>query len=115
MFNFFKMNLFKAALTPELWSVVAQQDQDTMTIKKMYQVATTAQREGKGKSLAAVNKIHNEEILAEVEDDDNNVAAFKRRGARSKTSQNNFQAGQGGYNSGRGGYQTGSGSNKQGG
>ncbi len=61
MFNFFKMNLFKAALTPELRSVVAQQDQDTMTIKKMYQVATTAQREGKGKSPAAVNEICDEE------------------------------------------------------
>ncbi len=76
MFNFFKMNLFKAALTPELWSVVAQQDQDTITIKKMYQVSTTTQKEGKGKSPAAINKIRDEEIPAEVEDDDNNVAAF---------------------------------------
>jgi hypothetical protein len=42
MFNFFKMNLFKAALTPDLRSVVAQQDQETKTIQKMYQVATTA-------------------------------------------------------------------------
>jgi Ty3 transposon capsid-like protein len=50
MFNFFKMNLFKAALTPELRSVVAQQDLEAMTVKKMYTVATTAQREGKGKS-----------------------------------------------------------------
>ncbi len=76
MFNFFKMNLFKAALTPELWSIVAQQDPDTMTIKKMYQVATTAQREGKGKSPATVNEICDEEIPTEVEDDDNDVAAF---------------------------------------
>ncbi len=76
MFNFFNMNLFKAALTPELWSSVAQQDQDTKTIKKMYLVGTTAQREGKGKSLAAINKIRDEEIPAEVEDNDNNVVAF---------------------------------------
>jgi hypothetical protein len=41
--NFFKMNLFKAALTPELRSVVAQQEEETITIKRMYQVATTAQ------------------------------------------------------------------------
>jgi hypothetical protein len=34
--NFFKMNLFKAALTPELRLVVLQQDPETMTIKKMY-------------------------------------------------------------------------------
>ncbi len=74
--NFFKMNLFKAALTPELRSVVAQQDPETMMIQKMYQVAMTAQREGKGKSPASVNEIKEEEIPAEVEDDDNNVAAF---------------------------------------
>ncbi len=76
MFNFFKMNLFKAALTPELRSVVAQQDQDTITIKKMYQVATTAQREGKGKSMATVSEIHDEDISAKPEDDKKDVAAF---------------------------------------
>jgi hypothetical protein len=76
MFNFFKMNLFKAALTPELRSVFAQQDQETMMIKNMYQVATTAQREGKGKSPAAVNEIREEETSADLEDDDNDVAAF---------------------------------------
>jgi hypothetical protein len=47
--NFFKMNLFKAALTPELRSVVAQQEQETITIKRMYQVATTAQRSSRAK------------------------------------------------------------------
>jgi hypothetical protein len=74
--NFFKMNLFKAALAPELRLVIAQQDQETITIKKMYQVATTAQREPKGKGPASVNKIREEEIPAEGEDDDNDVAAF---------------------------------------
>ncbi len=78
MFNFFKMNLFKAALTLELRSVVAQQDQDLMTIKRMYQVATTAQKEGKGKSTAAVSEICGEEISTEPEDDENDVAAFNR-------------------------------------
>ncbi len=62
--NFFKMNLFKAALTPELRSVVAQQEQDTITIKKMYQVATTAQRELKGKGPALVNEVREEESMA---------------------------------------------------
>jgi hypothetical protein len=52
MFNLFKMNLFKAALTPELWSVVAQQDQESMMIKKMYQVATTAQKRRQGQKLS---------------------------------------------------------------
>jgi hypothetical protein len=48
MFNYFKMNLR---------AVVAQQDLETMTIKKMYRVATTAQREGKGKTLASINEV----------------------------------------------------------
>jgi len=75
MYNFFKMNLFKAALTPELRSVVTQQDQETNTVKKMYQVATTEQREGNGKPPAFVNKIREEETSADLEDD-NEVAAF---------------------------------------
>jgi len=91
--NFFNMNLFKAALTPELRSVVMQQDPETMTIKKMYQVATTAQREGKGKAPASVNEVKEEENPAEMEDDDNDVAAFNKRGARPKTGKNNFQNG----------------------
>jgi len=74
--NFFKMNLFKAALTPELRSVVAQQEQETITIKRMYQVATTAQRELKGKGPALVNEIREEEPAAESETND--VAAFNR-------------------------------------
>jgi hypothetical protein len=64
--NFFKMNLFKAALTPELRSVVVLQDPETMTIKKMYQVATTAQRGGKGKAPASVNEVKEEENSAEM-------------------------------------------------
>ncbi len=40
----------------------------------MYQVATTAQRELKGKSPALVNKIKEEEITPEGDGDD--VAAF---------------------------------------
>jgi hypothetical protein len=72
--NFFKMNLFKATLTPELRSVVAQQEQETITIKKMYQVSTTAQRELKGQSPASINEIKEEEVPSEGEDDD--IAAF---------------------------------------
>ncbi len=78
--NFFKMNLVKATLTPELRSVVAQQEQETITIKRMYQVATTAQRELKGKGPALVNEVRDEEPTAESKTDD--VAAFNRRGAR---------------------------------
>ena len=56
--------------------MVAQQEQDTITIKKMYQVATTAQRELKGKGPALVNEVREEEPMAENETDD--VAAFNR-------------------------------------
>jgi hypothetical protein len=73
--NFYKMNLFKAALTLELRSVVAQQEQETITIKRMYQVATTAQRELKGKGPALVNKIREEEIPTKGENND--VVAFQ--------------------------------------
>jgi hypothetical protein len=45
MFNFFKMNLFKAALTPKLRAVVAQQDQEQMTVKKMYHGTTRGQNQ----------------------------------------------------------------------
>jgi hypothetical protein len=45
MFNFFKMNLFKAALTPEFRLVVAQQDPDTMMIKRMLDKEVTTQVE----------------------------------------------------------------------
>jgi hypothetical protein len=99
MFNFFKMNLFKAALTPELRAVVAQQDPEAMTVKKMYMVATTAQREGKPKSPAAVNKISKEDILVKAMDDENDVATFNCRGAQPKTNQSGNQN-QCGYASG---------------
>ncbi len=105
--NFFKMNLFKAALTPELRSVVAQQEQETITIKRMYQVATTAQRELKGKGPALVNEVREEEPTAESKTDD--VAAFNRQGgARPRNNQAGGQN-RGNYNSGQGGYQAGSG------
>ncbi len=108
MFNFFKMNLFKAALMPELRAVVAQQDPEAMTVKKMYMCATTSQREGKTKPPAAINEINEDDMVVEAMDDENDVAAFNRRGARRKTNQSGGQS-RGGYASGRGGYQSGSG------
>jgi hypothetical protein len=108
MFIFFKMNLFKAALTPEFQAVVAQQDQEQITVKKMYMHATTAQREGKTKPPAAVNEICEDDSTTDAADDENDIATFNRRGARPKPNQSGGQS-QGGYNSRRGGYQTGSG------
>lgn len=106
MFNFFKMNLFKAVLMPELRAVIAQQDLEAMTVKKMYMCATTAQREGKMKPPAAINEISEDDVPVKAMDDENDVAAFNRRGARPKTNQSGGQS-RGGYASGRGGYQSG--------
>jgi hypothetical protein len=47
MMNFFKMNLFWAVLTPDLRGVITQQEQENMTIKKMYRIAITVQKESK--------------------------------------------------------------------
>jgi hypothetical protein len=95
MFNFFKMNLFKAALTPELRAVVAQQDQEQMAVKKMY-INTTTAREGKTKLPATINKINKDDVPVEAMDDENDVAAFNRRGAWPKTNQSSGQS-RGGY------------------
>ena len=78
MFNFFKMNFYKAALTPELRAVIAQQDPEQMTVKKMYMCATTAQREGKTKPPAAVNESAEDDGTTENADDEYDVAAFNR-------------------------------------
>jgi hypothetical protein len=76
MFNFFKMNLFKAALIPDLRSVMAQQDQETMTIQKMYKVATTAQREGKNQTAIPINEVREDEYQPDPEDNENDIASF---------------------------------------
>ncbi len=81
-------------------------------IKKMYQVATAAQREGKGKTTVSVSEIRNEEIQANPEDNENDVANFNRRGAWPKMNQSSSQGNHGGYATSRGNYQAGSGFNK---
>jgi hypothetical protein len=85
MFNFLKMNRFKAALMPKLRAVVAQQDQEQMTVKKMYTCATTAQREGKTKPPAAINKINEDDRQVEVTDDENDVACLQQKRSQTKT------------------------------
>ncbi len=43
--QFLKMQLFRAALTPELRKVVAQKDPNNMTLDDMYRITTDNQRE----------------------------------------------------------------------
>jgi hypothetical protein len=108
MFNYFIMNLFKAALTSDLRAVVAKEDLETMMIKRMFRVATTAQREGKGKTTAPIDKIREDKFQPDLEEDENDVTAFNRRfsnqgGAQPKTGNQNFQGNRNYQNAGQGG------------
>ena len=67
--QFLKMQLFRAALTPELRKVVAQRYPNTMTLDDMYQIATDAQWEAGPKIKQVVAAI-------QPEDDDDKIAAF---------------------------------------
>ena len=83
------MQLFRAALTPELRKVMAQRNPNTMTLDDMYQIATDTQREASPKIKQAVAAVH-------PEDDDDEIAAFQRRKNknfdRKKTSSSNSAA-----------------------
>jgi len=70
--QFLKMQLFRAALTPELRKVVAQRNPNTMTLDDMYQIATDTQREARPKIKQAVAAV-------QPEDNDDEIAAFQRR------------------------------------
>jgi hypothetical protein len=107
MMNYFKMNLFWAALMPDLRS---QQEQENMTIWKMYHIITMAQREGKNfKRSAIVNAVKEEQDYEEPETNETDVASFRcqsntQNGAQPKTgTQGN--ANKGYQNQGRGGQQ----------
>jgi hypothetical protein len=84
--QFLKMQLFRAALTPELRKVVAQRNPNTMTLDDMYQIATDTQRKAGPKIKQAIAAV-------QPEDDDDEVAAFQRRKNknfdRKKTSSSN--------------------------
>jgi hypothetical protein len=71
--QFLKMQLFRAALTPELRKIVAQRNPNTMTLDDMYQIATDTQRDAGPKIRQAVAAVNQEN------DEDNEVAAFQRK------------------------------------
>jgi hypothetical protein len=94
--QFLKMQLFRAALMPELRKVVAQRNPNTMTLDNMYQVATDTQREAGPKIKQAVAAVNPDN------EDDDDVAAFqKRKGAknfdRKKSSNQITKSGAKGY------------------
>jgi hypothetical protein len=70
--NFFKMNLFRAALHAEFRIVVTQQDQNELTLTQIYKIATTQRRESAdSKRVTAIWK--NNDLEPEVAE----VAAFQ--------------------------------------
>jgi hypothetical protein len=77
--QFLKMQLFRAALTPELRKVVAQKNPNTMTLDNIYQIATDTQREAGPKIKQAVAAVHPEN------EDEDEVAAFQRRKGNKNT------------------------------
>jgi hypothetical protein len=83
--QFLKMQLFRAALTPELRKVVAQRNPNTMTLDNMYQIATDTQREAGPKIKQAVAAI-------QPEDDDDEVAAFQRRTNKNSDKKKTFSS-----------------------
>jgi len=70
--QFLKMQLFRAALTPELRKVVVQRDPNNMTLDDMYQIATDTQREAGPKIKQAVAAV-------QPENEEDEIAAFQRR------------------------------------
>jgi len=96
--RFLKMQLFRAALLPELWKVVAQRNPNTMTFDDMYQIATDTQREAGPKIIQAVTAVNPEN------EEDDEVAAFQRKKGsknidRKKSSNQTMKTGSKGYSS----------------
>jgi hypothetical protein len=79
--QFLKMQLFRAALTPELRKVVTQRNPNTMTLDDMYQIATDTQREAGPKIKQAVAAVQPEN------DEEDKIAAFQRRKGNKNTEQ----------------------------
>jgi len=79
MLQFFKMQLFRAALPGDLQKAVTQHNQNTITLDNMYQVATDTQRESGAKAIRPVAAI-NEDSHLEAEEDKDKIAAFQKEG-----------------------------------
>jgi hypothetical protein len=93
--QFLKMQLFRAALTPDLRKVIAQRNPNTMTLDDIYQIVTDTQREAGPKIKQAVAAIQPEN------DEEDKIAAFQRRkgknAERKKTSSTTTKSGSKGY------------------
>jgi len=81
--QFLKMQLFRAALTPELRKVIAQRDPNNMTLDDMYQITTDTQREAGPKIKQAIAAVQPEKEEAEI-------AAFQKRKNKNFNQKKNF-------------------------
>jgi len=70
--QFLKLQLFRAALTPELRKVVAQRDPNNMTLDDMYQITTDTQREAGPKMKQTIAAV-------QPEKEEEEIAAFQKR------------------------------------
>jgi hypothetical protein len=77
--QFFKMQLLRAALPRDICKVVAQHDQNSITLDDMYQVATTTQREGSSKLAKTIAVVDDDESNPDTEDDEEEAAAFQNQ------------------------------------
>jgi hypothetical protein len=75
---FFKIQLFRAALPGDIHKVVAQHNQNTITLEDMYQVATDTQREAGSKTTLTVAAVY-EDSNSDAEDDEDEIAAFQNK------------------------------------
>jgi len=76
--QFFKMHLFRAALPGDICKIVAQHDQNTMTLDDMYQIATPTQREARAKLAKSITAV-DEDTYSDTDDEDDKVVAFQNR------------------------------------
>jgi hypothetical protein len=81
--QFLKMQLFRAALTPELRKVVAQKNPNNMTLDDMYQIATDTQREAGPKIKQAIAAV-------QPENEEEEIAAFQKRKNKNFNQKKNF-------------------------
>jgi len=75
--QFFKMQLFRAALPGEIRHVVAQKDQTHITLDDMYQIATMVQRESGSHTSEAITAVKEENKFDK--EDEGDVAVFQNR------------------------------------
>jgi hypothetical protein len=78
MFQFFKMQLFPAALPGNLRKAVTLHNQNTITLDDMYQVVMDTQIESGTKATRPVTAV-NEDSHSEAKDEEDEVASFQNR------------------------------------